>query len=160
MVLNANVMDDRGEPLQQGLVAVRAVAPSGSAEHVRLAAVGGEWGLFSSSFTPRESGQYGLTLSSDQTNSTLETALHVESARRERLGRPVRFDVLREIAELTRGRAVSWTDTQALIGDLAELPRREPALFRIRLWCHPMWVGLIVLLLTVLWAGRRMTGVV
>jgi len=73
---------------------VQIIAPSGKTESVRLTPSGDEWGLFSSAFTPQEHGQYQLTLTCNENQSSLETTLFVQGVSRERLGQPARFDVL------------------------------------------------------------------
>ena len=54
-------------------------------------------------WTPKERGEYQLTLTCRENGSSLETRLNVQDVNRERLGRPARFDVLEEIASITRG---------------------------------------------------------
>jgi hypothetical protein len=160
VTLHANVADDRGEPLQNGLVIVQVIAPSGKVETIQLGAADDQWGLFSNSFTPHEHGQYQLTLTCQENQSSLQTVLNVQGAVRERLGRPARYDVLQEITELTRGRIVRVDDVGNLLRDIAELPQPEPTYRCVRLWCHPFWAGFLVFLLTLFWIGRKLKGAV
>jgi len=55
LALHANVMDRSGEPLANGDVAARIVAPSGKAELVRLTSAGDEWGVFTGRYASRGS---------------------------------------------------------------------------------------------------------
>ena len=160
VTLNANVMSGGGEPLQEGKVLVQIVSPSGKTESVRLTPSGDEWGLFTGSFTPREPGQYQMTLTCRENGSTLETKLAVQGTGREQLGRPARFDVLDEIASITRGEMVEAGDLEGLIKQIEELPEPEPLVRRLRLWCHPFWAATLVLLLAIFWTGRKMVGVI
>lgn len=160
VTLNANVMSSAGEPLQEGTVMVQIAAPSGKTERVRLSPSGDEWGLFSGSFTPREHGEHRMALTCRESDSSLETKLAVRGVNRERLGRPARFDVLEEIATITRGKMTRHGDVRGLLTEIAELPQPEPMIRRLRIWCHPLWAALIVLLLGLFWTGRKMAGVV
>ena len=160
VTLNANVASTAGGPLQAGTVMVQIVAPSGKIEHVRLAPQNDEWGLFTSSFIPQERGRYRLTLTCRENASTLDTTLDVQGTVLERVGRPARFDVLREIAEVTRGKMVLTSEIGAMFDAIVSLPAPDPMVRRVRLWCHPAWVGMLVFLLAVFWVGRKMVGVV
>ena len=160
VTLNANVMSAGGEPLSDGTVVVQVTAPSGKTESVRLMPVGDEWGLFTNSFSPQEYGEYRLTLSSRESGSTLEAKVTVQGAARERLGRPAKPDVLEEISSITRGRLTDIADLEGLFADLAALPEPEPIVRRLRIWCHPIWAGFLMILLGVFWTGRKMVGVI
>ena len=109
----ANVSGVGGEPLQNGTVLLRVVSPSGKTESVRLSPRGEEWGLFSSAYVPQEHGTYQLTLSCRENGSTLETTLDVQGTVLEKMGRPARFDVLQEIAEVTGGKLVEPAEVAA-----------------------------------------------
>ena len=160
VTLNANVMSGAGGPLSQGTVVVQIESPSGIAETVRLAPAGGQWGLFTGKFTPRESGTYGITVTCRENGATLETELAVQGVQRERLGEPLRRDVLEEIAAITRGQLTATDDVRALPDQLAALPEPEPSVHRLRLWCHPLWAGFLVLLLGCFWSARKMIGTI
>jgi hypothetical protein len=38
------------------------------------------------------------------------------------------------------------------------MPEPEPIIRRFRLWSHPAWGGMIVVLLGVFWTGRKLAG--
>jgi hypothetical protein len=158
--LHANVAAVDGEPLQDGTVFVHVVAPSGQSQSVRLIPQGDEWGLFSNSFTPDERGKYRLTLECQENDSTLETTLDVQGTVREKIGRPARFDVLREITQLTNGRLVRTGEITTMFEQIAQLPEPTRDLRRFRLWCHPVWVAIVILLLALFWISRKMMGTV
>jgi uncharacterized membrane protein len=160
VTLNANVMSSSGELLQAGAAIVQIVAPSGKTESVRLMPSGDEWGLFSSAFTPQEHGQYQLTLTCNENQSSLETTLFVQGVSRERLGQPARFDVLEEITSISGGRMSHTDEIRNLLDEIASLPEPEPLVRRLRLWCHPIWAGFLVLTLGIFWTGRKMTGAI
>jgi hypothetical protein len=159
VTLYANVMTSTGEPLRSGNVLVQIVSPGGKTESVRLAAQD-EWGLFTGLFTPRESGNYRFTLTCRENSSTLETTLSVQHLRRERIGQPARHDVLTEIATVTGGKLANMGDLQPLLDGISDLPEPAPFVKRLRIWCHPLWAGLLVLLMGVFWTTRKITGVI
>ncbi len=156
----ANVSGVGGEPLKNGTVLLRVVSPSGTSESVRLSPRGEEWGLFSSAYVPQEHGTYQLTLSCRENGSTLETTLDVQGTVQEKMGRPARFDVLQELAEVTGGKLVEPAEVALLLEAIASLPDPEPEIRRLRLWCHPLWAGILVFLLAIFWLGRKMVGTV
>jgi hypothetical protein len=159
LTLNANVMKTTGEPLREGTVAVQIVAPSGQTDSVRLSPAGDDsWGLFTGSFTPREGGPYELTTTCLETGSRLETSISVRGQERERVGQPARFDVLKEISQISRGSLTEVADIETLVTQLAALPEPELTTRRFRIWSHPLWGGLLVLLLGAFWSARKLAG--
>ena len=161
VTLNANVMDSLGGPLAKDSVIVQAIFPSGVTQAIRLQPSKEDaWGLFTGSFTPKESGNYRLVASSAETGASIQTDLSVQGLNRERQGRLARFDVLDEIAKITEGKLVPVSDVQSLLDSLATLPEPEPIVHRIRIWSHPLWAGFLILLLGLFWIGRKMAGTV
>lgn len=158
--LNANVMSLGGEPLQNGTVTVQIVAPSGNTQTVQLSpqTEDGQWGLFSGYFVPEENGEHFATLSCKETGNSLETKISVQGLEREKIGRPANFDVLQEIATITRGKMVTAENAEELLTTLGELPEPDPQIRRIRLWAHPIWGGTMILLLGIFWVGRKLVG--
>ena len=159
--LNANVLDDLGAPLSQGTVVVQAAAPSGKTKTVRLEP--GEkdaWGLFVGSLVPEEPGNHRLIASCAETGASVQADLSVQGLNRERQGRLARYDVLEEIATITQGKLVPVSEVSSLLDHLATLPEPEPTIHRTRIWSHPLWGGFLVVLIGMLWVGRKMIGVV
>lgn len=159
VTLFASVMSDSGAPLQGGTVSVQVIGPTGKSETVRLASED-EWGLYQGTFSPYDYGQYRLRLVARETEASLETTLAVQNVRRERIGQPARFDVLQEIATISGGRLLPSGDLRDLTDTLAALPEPNPSVKRLRLWCHPVWAGVLVFLLGVFWTGRKLAGVI
>ncbi|MEM7456653.1 MAG: hypothetical protein AAF456_20075 [Planctomycetota bacterium] len=162
LTLNANVMSGTGEPLQDGNVFVQVISPSGNTERIRLSTRNDEeqWGLFSGSFTPTESGRYELVMTCRENGATLETKIDVQGSERERLGQPARYDVMDQIAKASTGKMVESDELPALIQALSEIPEPEPEVRRLRLWRHWIWATIFVSLLGVFWIGRKMAGVI
>lgn len=159
LTLNANVMSLSGEPLREGTIITQITSPSGQIDALTLAAAGEDsWGLFTGTFTPREGGNYELVTTCQETGSRLETTIPVAGLERERIGEPARFDVLQEIASLSRGRLVDLQDISQLVNEIAELPEPEPITRRLRIWSHPAWGGFLVVLLSLFWVLRKLAG--
>lgn len=161
LTLNANVMDNVGGPLDRGTVTVQAIAPSGKTETIRLQpGIEDALGLFVGTFVPKESGNYRLVATSSETGASVQTDLSVQGLNREQQGRLARFDVLEEISKITNGKLVSIADVGTLLDHLAALPEPEPIVKRTRIWSHPLWGGLIILLLGLFWVARKMAGTI
>ena len=161
LTLNANVMDNVGGPLDRGIVTVQAIAPSGKTETIRLhPGIGDALGLFVGTFEPQESGNYRLVATSSETGASVQTDLSVQGLSREQLGRLARLDVLEEIAQITNGKLVSIAEVRTLLDHLATLPEPEPIVKRTRIWAHPLWGGLIILLFALFWVARKMAGTI
>ncbi len=159
ITLNANVMSLTGEPLRDGVVVAQMVAPSGKTSSVRLMSAGEDaWGLFNGVFKPAEPGDYKVLLNCAESGTNLETKISVQGASKEKLGQPARLDVLREIAQITRGKLMESADPAAVAAAIAVLPEPEPLERRVQLWAHPLWAGFLVLLLGVFWVGRKAAG--
>ena len=161
LMLNANVNDTLGAPLDKGTVIVQAISPSGKTQTIRLQPGEGDAvGLFTGSFIPEESGNYRLVASSTSTGASVQTDLSVQGLNREQQGRLARFDVLDEITKITDGKLVPVSEVQSLLDSLAALPEPEPTVHRTRIWAHPLWAGLLILLLGLFWVARKLTGTI
>lgn len=161
LTLNANVMDNVGGPLDKGTVIVQAISPSGKTETIRLQpGTEDSWGLFVGTFSPKEAGNYRLVASSSETGASVQTDLTVQGVNREQQGRLARFDVLEEIANITDGKLVTISEVTSLLDHLAALPEPEPITQRTRIWAHPLWGGLLILLLGFFWVARKMAGTI
>lgn len=159
VTLNANVMSVAGEPLRDGVVVAQIAAPSGKTSSVRLMSAGEEaWGLFNGVFVPKEAGDHRLLLTCADSGTHLETTLSVQGTSKEKLGQPARLDVLREIAQITRGKTMESAEPALVAAAIAALPEPEPQERRVQLWASPWWAGSLVFLLGVFWAGRKAVG--
>ncbi len=159
LTLNANVTSLTGEPLRDGAVIAQITAPSGKTSSVRLPPAGEDaWGLFTGVFTPSEPGEHQVRLSCAEAGSALDTTISVQGTSREKLGQPARIEVLREIAQLTRGKLMESADPAAVIAAIAALPQPEALERRVQLWAHPAWAGLLIVLMGVFWVGRKAAG--
>jgi uncharacterized membrane protein len=162
LALDARVAQASGEPLSRGDVAARITAPSGAVETVRFVppAGDGEWGVFASTFTPREPGKHEVQLACKQTGDTLDASFFVQGQAAEGIGRAARPEVLAEIAQVTRGRLVPPGEIASIIESLAKLPEPPPRVRRLQLWSHPAVALAIVSLLGLFWVLRKRQGLV
>jgi uncharacterized membrane protein len=159
LTLNANVMSLTGEPLREGAVIAQIEAPSGKVSSLRLLPAGEEaWGLFNGTFTPSEPGEHRVMLSCAEAGSSLEAKISIQGTSREKLGQPARIDVLKEIAQFTKGAVLDATKPQSIVDAIAAIPEAAFQERRLPLWAHPAWAGLLVVLLGVFWVGRKAAG--
>ena len=159
LTLNANVTSLTGEPLHEGNVIAQITPPSGKTASVRLMPAGEDaWGLFSGVFTPTEPGEHRVRLTCAEAGSALDATISVQGTSREKRGQPAKFDVLREIAQLTHGRLLETADPAVIQAAVAALPQPEPQERRVQLWAHPLWAGFLILLLCIFWVGRKAAG--
>lgn len=160
LTLNANAVSVTGEPLRDGMVIAQLVSPSGKPSSIRLLPAGEEsWGLFTGTFTPTEPGDYQVHLTCAEAGSSLDTTISVQGTRKEKRGRPARPEVLRELAQLTRGTFVESADPETIVAAVSTLPEPEPLERRLPIWANPFWAGLLVLLMAIFWIGRKAAGV-
>lgn len=160
LTLNANVMSVTGEPLRQGTVIAQIESPGGKPSTVRFSPAGEEsWGLFTGTFRPTEPGEYKVRLSSPEAGAEMETAIPVQGTQKEKRGHPARPEVLREIALLTGGQFFDAVNPEKMLASVTALPQEEPIERRVKIWAHPIWAGILILLLTVFWIGRKSAGV-
>jgi len=158
VVINATVFDPLGLPLTEGKVLARIVSPSEVESSLDLAPSEGGWGVYTGSFTPEEGGSYEIEIRCDTAGRSLSTKLDVVAPTVEKIGRPSRGAVLREIANLTGGECVDTEGLDDLVKSVQILPEARPEERRLRLWCHPVWCALLLGLLAIYWAGRKLTG--
>ena len=157
--LNANVASTTGEPLREGTVVCQITTPSGQTDSVRLRVADDDsWGLFTGSFTPEEGGTYHIVTTCAETGAKLETDIAVIGGEREVVGEPARFDVLKEIALISRGELTDVNEMESLVSKLAQLKDPEPVIRRFRIWSHPLWGLMIIVLLGVFWSARKLAG--
>jgi hypothetical protein len=153
-------MSMTGEPLRDGVVMAQITTPSGKISSIRLMPAGEDaWGLFTGVFTPDEPGEHLVRLSNPEAGTSLDTVITVQGSAREKVGQPARPDVMREIAQITRGRVLEKADPNFAADAVSTLPKPEIQERRVQLWAHPLWSGLLLLLLAAFWVGRKVVGV-
>ncbi|MAS95845.1 MAG: hypothetical protein CMO55_21790 [Verrucomicrobiales bacterium] len=161
LTLNANAMSIGGEPLQEANVIVQITEPQGKVKSIRLQPAGeDQWGLFTGTYSPTEPGEHQLLMTCEENGGLLETTIAVQGTSLEQTGRPARYDVMEEIARITRGEMLDVPDVEMIKNAVAAVPDPEPIERRLRLWAHPVWIGVLILFLTIFWIGRKAVGAV
>ncbi len=120
----------------------------------------GGWGVFKSGFTAQETGKYKLEISAEQHGRRLETELLVSRPQLEKEGQPINAAILREIAGISHGASFTVDSLDDCVKQISLLPEPKPAEQRVRIWAEPLWGGLLLLLLTVYWVGRKLAGMI
>jgi hypothetical protein len=119
---------------------------------------GDQWGEYTAALVAEEPGRHELTLGSQQVSQTLPASIYVQGELGERPGRPARPEVLEEISRITRGTSVSADKLQDVVTALSAIPDPPLAERRVQLWSSPWVAGLLVLLMTAFWVGRKTIG--
>lgn len=158
--MQATVLDAAGFPVESGTVNARVTGESGRAERLEFTSVDGGWGVFQTSFVPREGGKHRLEVTSPEHRRTLETEINVDRPVNEEIGQPINSGILREIAEITRGAPVTASELTGIVEQLSLLPERKPQEKRLRLWSEPAWGGFLLLMMGIYWTGRKLAGMV
>ena len=156
--LQSTVLDPSGFPIDKGPVIGKVTWPGGRAERLEFAQLEGGWGVFKTSFTAQEAGKYKVEIAAGPQGRRMATELFVARPRLEKQGQPVNAQVLQEIAAMTRGASVSTDDLDKIVSQISLLPEPQPIERRVRLWSEPAWGGIILLLLTIYWIGRKWAG--
>ena len=156
--LNATVMDKLGIPISTGKVTVTLKAPSGTSESIDLATENAEWGMRSGEFIPREGGTYEIEVACPDAGRKLQTKMDVSVPTVEKVGLPAKPEVLREISAITGGKSGRVGDLSDLLSKISILPEPKVQEQRSRLWCDPIWCGVLLALLVAYWVGRKLIG--
>jgi membrane glycosyltransferase len=127
---------------------------------VLLTSAGGQWGAFDGQFVPQEAGPHQVLLRCQENASELSTTILVQGKELEQIGRPVRQEVMEEIARVSRGKLINSHQIPELMQALKAIPDPPETVRRLALWSHPMVAGVLTLLLAVFWIGRKLVGVI
>ena len=149
---------NRGFPAEDGPVTVSITSPSGRAEHLRFSAVEGGWGVFKSQFKPSEAGRYKVVLDAPKQNRKLDTELVVQQRTLEEIGKPINRSVLAEISAISGGGSALLSGLEQIVQQISVAPEPRELEKRIRIWSSPWWGGLILVLLSIYWVGRKAAG--
>jgi hypothetical protein len=160
LTLNVNAMETSGEPLHNGNLTARIVAPSGAAQTIQFTSQDDQWGAYAARYAIAEPGDHRIVLYCQQTNATLEASFFVQGESGERAGLPARPEVLQEIARVTKGQTLKADQLESAVRSLSELPEPPPLVRRVQLWSHPLMAALLIGLLGVFWVGRKAVGLI
>jgi hypothetical protein len=160
IALTASAAGPGGEPLTQAEMVARIVSPSGRLSTVRLSGSGTQWGAFHGNFTPNESGLHLVTLNCQENAAELEATIFVQGKDIEQIGRPIRMDVMEELALITRGKLIQNAEFSDLAQAVRDLPDPPEQIRRVALWSHPASASILIACLTGFWVGRKMIGMI
>ena len=158
--LQSTVLDAAGFPIEEGPVTGKITTPSGRGERLEFTPLEGGWGVFKANFSPQEGGKFQVQVAAAKYGRKLDTELLVAVPEREKLGRPVNSEILREIAGISRGVNGSYDSLDKIVQQISLLPEPKPIEQRFRLWSDPRWGGVLLFLLAVYWIGRKLAGLV
>jgi uncharacterized membrane protein len=158
VTFSAAILDKLGAPVGRANATLTLTAPDGSRDSVQLTPANSDWGVLSGKIQIRSGGTYQMELVADQTGRRLSTSMDVSSPQTERTGAPAKHGTLREIAALTGGRSGTTQDLESILSAINLLPEQREIQTRLRLWCQPFLGTIIILLLSALWAGRKLCG--
>ncbi len=160
MFLQATVLNDSGFPIQSGSVTGVIDVPGKPNERLEFSPVDGGWGVYKTKFVPEVEGDYKIQVTSPEHDRELTSRIEVRRPNIEKQGQPINAEVLSEMARLTHGVAVGTHEVNRAVEAISLLPEPRPLEKRIRLWSHPLWGGLLLLLLAVYWTGRKLAGMI
>ncbi|MEN9360734.1 MAG: hypothetical protein RL095_2269 [Verrucomicrobiota bacterium] len=151
---------DQGKPINGAEVQLRLTSPNGVESVQPLRESGGGWGLYRSSFTADQAGVWKVQVRCDAKLISQELRLEVAGSEIEKIGVPARPDVLREIARVSGGEALSLASGPAALSRLASLPPPRPDEVYWRL-ISQFWWGLgILALFAAYWLLRKRLGLI
>jgi hypothetical protein len=159
VTLNANAFDEQGAPLADGRITVDAERPDGTTRQIVLNKDEEAWGSFSGQLRITQPGEWQLTAAiADRDAEPVSTRLMAQSIELEKVGQPNRPEVLREMAEIARGRLLQPEQLGELAREIIALPEPRPIENRLPLWSQWQTVAAVVMLLAAFWTGRKLNG--
>lgn len=158
--IHATVLDQSGYPLKEGNVTATISVKSRFTETIQLLPSDGGWGVFSGWYVPKEDGNYSITISCPDVKREMKGELTVTTPVIEKVGQPLRQSALNEIAAISQGESIPAEKLDGLITRLSSMPMQETITRRIKLWCHPIWGGLLIGLLALYWTIRKLMGMI
>jgi hypothetical protein len=159
VTLNANAFDQNGAPLKEGAVSVDITSPNGDVKRIELQKNDSEWGAYTGRFKIDLPGEWKLrAITEASPDIPTETTIISQGVDIEKIGQPARVDVLEEISRVSRARSILPEQLAELISEIDALPEPKPLENRIPLWSHWVTLMVLVVLLGLFWAGRKLNG--
>jgi hypothetical protein len=156
--LQATIHDNSRLPLNGALVNCEIISPDGSKEEFMMNNTDNDWGVYKGEFKTIDAGRYKVRVKVPKSGFKHELIIDVYKEGVETVGQPGRFNVLKEIASLSKGEFIPHDQFQTLAAKLQDLPEPKIREKRYRLWNQAWWAGLIILLLTVHWTVSKKMG--
>lgn len=157
--LTANAFDKNGAPLQDGILLVDLKAPDGTVSRIELSKDDTSWGAFSGRFRVSQPGAWNLkAFVAGDDKAFIEAKIISQTDEIEKTGRPARFEVLEEMAKITRGRVVTAAQLDDLVNEINALPEPQPLVDSVKLWANWIAPAILIVLLALFWIGRKFNG--
>lgn len=162
VLLTAAVADSHGAPLKDGKVVAEATAPDGSLrETIELKSDGTTWGVYTGYLKIDRPGEWKLKVYNvEEPDKAVTLTLYTAGETVEKVGRVARPDLLKELADISRGRQVRVEELNSLVQDITLLPAPRPVEVRYLLWCHWLSGAFLLGLMCLFWVGRKWNGTV
>lgn len=156
--LQASILNRAGFPLEANKINARLEFPDGTVELIEMKKIEGGWGVFEGWFQSSLSGNHSISINIPNQGRELKTELQVRSPSLEKIGQPAKRNVLAGLSQISGGQVGGFNELEKLVLAMKSVPEPEEELRRTRLWAHPYWGGLLLLLLSVYWIGRKLNG--
>ncbi|MGJ8694895.1 MAG: hypothetical protein ACSHYF_01135 [Verrucomicrobiaceae bacterium] len=157
--LTANAFSKEGAPLSDGVVQIDLTAPDSTSRRLELVQEDAAWGAFSGSFKIDQPGTWKVNaFVEDDEAAGIETKIISQTDPIEKAGLPARFDVLEEMAKVSKGRVVTAGQLDQLVEEINALPEPQPLVDSIKLWAHWLAPTILIVLLSIFWMGRKLNG--
>ena len=123
-----------------------------------LTEIEGGWGVYRGSWTPPTGGPYHIKIQLPGEDPQVATTIQIATPPKEATGAPARPDVLRRLAEATKGQLIMPKEIGSLASSLQTLTKQEPIIQRKEWWHHPITLAGLLIGLTVFWIARKRLG--
>ena len=120
-----------------------------------LTEIEGGWGVYRGSWTPPSGGPYNVHIQLPDEDPEVATTIHIATPPKEATSAPARPDVLRRLAEATKGQLISPKKIGNLANSLHTLAKQEPIIQRKEWWHHPTALAGLLTGLAIFWIARK-----
>ena len=158
--LQATILDKAGFPKAESVINCQITGPDKTEKQFVMKEEKGGWGLYKGEFSTTSPGDYIVKITSADKTVEYETKINVSGETLEKVGEPANFDVMKDIARITKGKYNDVAAFQSIIKTIQEMPEEKPRELRIRIWNQWWWGGIIILLSAVYWVARKKLGLV
>jgi len=158
--LQATVLDKAGFPKAESIINCLITGPDKTEKQFVMKEEKGGWGLYKGEFDTKAPGDYTIKITSADKTVEYETKISVSGETLEKIGEPANFDVMKDIARITKGQYNDIDAFDSIVKAIKEMPEEKPKELRIRIWNQWWWGGIIILLSAVYWVARKKLGLV
>ncbi|MCM8543176.1 MAG: hypothetical protein NE328_23105 [Lentisphaeraceae bacterium] len=158
--LQATILDKAGFPKSESVINCKIVGPDKREKQFVMKEEKGGWGLYKGEFSTTVPGDYIVKIISADKTVQYETTIAVSGETLEKVGEPANFDVMKDIARITKGQYNDVDAFASIVKTIREMPEEKPKELRIRIWNQWWWGGIIILLSAVYWVARKKLGLV